>query len=368
MPQLPIPSGQHALTPEWLTHVLRGTGGINACCVVEVSVEPAGVGQVADCFRCRLCYDDAEPKAPASVIVKLPAQDPTSRASGVSQALYAREVRFYQELADVVGITTPRCLYAEIDASSGMFALVLEDLAPARVADQLTGLSPDDACTAALELAALHAARWGEPRRMGLGWLQDMRENSSSVYAEFLPPLFDGFAGRYGNQLAPAQLDIITAFKPHLGRFIAEQDGPLALIHGDYRSDNMLFDAAGAAIPLAVIHWQTIMTGPGLVDVAFLLGASLDPADRRAHERDLVGEYHKALSARGVTGYSWDRCWTDYRRYAYQCLAFLIPAAMIVEQTPRGDEMFLTMIRRGCAHVTDLESASLVCQPGGGQH
>jgi hypothetical protein len=100
--------------------------------------------------------------------------------------------------------------------------------------------------------------------------------------------------------------------------------------------------------------------------VAFLLGASLDPADRRAREHDLVREYHDALAGRGVSGYSWDRCWTDYRRYAYQCLAFLVPAAMLVEQTARGDEMFLTMIRRGCAHVTDLESAGLVCRPGDG--
>jgi len=27
---------------------------------------------------------------------------------------------------------------------------------------------------------------------------------------------------------------------------------------------------------------------------------------------------------------------------------------MVVERTPRGDEMFLTMIRRGCTHITDL--------------
>jgi Ecdysteroid kinase-like family len=346
--------------------VLRRAGGMDACCVVEVSVEPAGVGQVADCFRCRLSYDDAEPQAPGTVIVKLPAQDPTSRESGVAQALYAREVRFYQELADVVGITTPRCRYAEIDASTGMFALVLDDLAPARDTDQLSGLTPDDACTALLELSGLHATRWGDPRRLGLGWLQDLREHFSPLYAEVLPTLFDGFAERYGDQLAPDQLEIITAFRPHIGRFLAEQAGPSAVIHGDYRTDNMLFDAAGGRIPLAVIDWQTIQAGPALVDVAFLLGASLDPADRRAHEHDLVREYHKALAARGVTGYPWDRCWTDYRRYAYQCLAFLVPAAMLVEQTARGDQMFLTMIGRGCAHITELESAALVCRPGDG--
>jgi aminoglycoside/choline kinase family phosphotransferase len=331
-----------------------------------VSTEPAGLGQVADCFRCRLSYDGAESRAPASVVVKLPAQDSTSRESGVAQALYAREVHFYQDLARVVGITTPRCLYAEIDTGSGMFALVLDDLAPARETDQLTGLSPDDACTALSELSGLHAARWGDPRQLGLGWLQDLRDHFRPLYVQILPTLFDGFVERYGDQLEPDQLEIITAFRAHLGRFLAEQSGPLAVIHGDYRADNMLFDAAGGTIPLAVIDWQTIQTGPAMVDVAFLLGASLVPADRRAHEHDLVREYHEALSARGVTGYPWNRCWLDYRRYAYQCLAFLVPAAMLVEQTPRGDEMFLTMIRRGCAHVTELESAALVCRPGGG--
>jgi hypothetical protein len=155
--QLPIPSGQESLTPDWLTGVLQQAGVISACRVAEARTEPAGQGQVADCFRCLLRYDEAEERAPGSVIVKLPARDPTSRESGVTQALYSREVRFYTELAGVVGITTPRCLHADIDAGSGMFALVLDDLAPARETDQLSGLTPDDACTALHELAAANA-------------------------------------------------------------------------------------------------------------------------------------------------------------------------------------------------------------------
>jgi aminoglycoside phosphotransferase (APT) family kinase protein len=162
---------------------------------------------------------------------------------------------------------------------------------------------------------------------MRLGWLQDLREHFSPLYAEFLPLLFDGFVGRYGDQLGPDQLEIITTFRANLGRFLSGQPGPSAVIHGDYRTDNMLFDAAGGTIPLAVIDWQTIQVGNAMADVAFLLGASLDPADRRTHEHDLVREYYQA--------------------------AFLVPASMLVEQTPRGDAMFLTMIRRGCTHVTE---------------
>jgi hypothetical protein len=83
---------------------------------------------------CRATYraDRARRKPPLiRVIVKLPTRDATGRESGATQALYAPEVRFYTELAGVVGITTPRCLHADIDADSGTFALVLDGLTPA---------------------------------------------------------------------------------------------------------------------------------------------------------------------------------------------------------------------------------------------
>src|SRR5258708_1299922 len=90
-------------------------------------------------------------------------------------------------------------------------------------------------------LGSGRAGRPGEDlRQFGLGWLQDLRQQYSSIYAELLPPLFDAFAERYGNQLDPDQLAIITAFRQHVGRFSAEQRGPVTVLHGDYRTDNML--------------------------------------------------------------------------------------------------------------------------------
>lgn len=55
--QLPIPAGPESLTPDWLTDVLRQAGVISAGRVAEVRAEPAGQGQVCDCFRCLLSYD-----------------------------------------------------------------------------------------------------------------------------------------------------------------------------------------------------------------------------------------------------------------------------------------------------------------------
>src|SRR5260370_8417159 len=45
-PQLPLPSGQSSLTPEWLTQVLRQAGPIGAGRVAGAPVDPAGSPQL----------------------------------------------------------------------------------------------------------------------------------------------------------------------------------------------------------------------------------------------------------------------------------------------------------------------------------
>jgi hypothetical protein len=70
------------------------------------------------------------------------------------------------------------------------------------------------------------------------------------------------------------------------------------------------------------------------------------PEERRRAETDIVRAYHGALAAAGIGGYPWDRCWDDYRRGAFAGFSVTVIASMIVQQTPRGDEMFTTMARR----------------------
>ena len=58
----------------------------------------------------------------------------------------------------------------------------------------------------------------------------------------------------------------------------------------------------------------------GALDVSYFLAESLSPDDRRAHERSLLERYHAGLVAGGVTGYSFDDLWLDYR------IGFVAPA------------------------------------------
>ena len=95
-------------------------------------------------------------------------------------------------------------------------------------------------------------------------------------------------------------------------------------------------------------------------DHVSIAGASLLPEDRRRNERALVREYHAQLLASGVGGYSSDQCFDDYRRSTFGGVVMAVVASMIVEQTERGDEMFLAMASRHARHALDLESEALL--------
>ena len=83
------------------------------------SAEMVGTGQMGRSVRLRLEYEPGHATtALESVVVKLPSDDPTSRATGATQGSYLREVRFYQELARDTPMRTPRCHYAVIDAAA----------------------------------------------------------------------------------------------------------------------------------------------------------------------------------------------------------------------------------------------------------
>jgi aminoglycoside/choline kinase family phosphotransferase len=291
------------------------------------------------------------------VVYKFASSDPTSRSTGVTLRTYEVEVRFYRDVARTVDIRIPACHFGDIDLATGEFVLVLEDLTPCVQGDQLAGCTVDQALLAMEELARLHAPRWNDRALADVEWLNRNATDESLAFSEaFLPQLLPGFLSRYADRLAPSEVRIAERLLGGIGRFLRDRPGPRAVQHGDYRLDNMLFGTTAGGYPLAVVDWQTVVWGPPVFDASYFLGAGLDPDARRAHERPLLRAYHDALRARGVGGYSWDDCWRDYRRYAFGGFLMAIGASTMVVQTARGDEMFLTMIRRHGAQIADLEA------------
>lgn len=340
----------------WLTRALRGAGALGeGGRVAAVEARPVGNGLVGDSFRFAVAYDGEAEGAPASLVGKFAAADPTSKAAGVSLNLYAREVGFYRELASTVAISTPRAFVAEIDPQTHDFTLLFEDLTPARQGDQLTGCTVEDAETAMLEAAALHGPRWGDPRLAVLDWLAPRAETSDGILL-MLPAVLAGFRDRYEGVLEPEFMAVCTRLPEVMPGLYADRPAALTVQHGDFRLDNILFDVQGGRRRMATLDWQTVGLGGGLTDVAYFLSAGLAPEARRAHEAELVRRYHAELLRFGVTGYDWEACWRDYRRYAVHGVFMAVFSAIAVERTARGDEMFMTMARGGCAQVLDHDT------------
>lgn len=354
---IPTPSTVDA---RLLGEVLRGAGFAGAS-VRGFRAEAIGTGQLGTCIRYTLELEGTGPNAPRSLVGKFPSENETSRATGVALGLYRKEVEFYRTLAPRLKISIPRCYFAAIDGRGPEFALFLEDMAPARPGDQIAGCSPEVARAAALELVGLHAPTWNDASLRAHDWVIESPGTTRALYTQ----LFPKFLERYGRSLAPEQVAILGRVAESSGPPFDLPEEPFSIVHVDFRLDNLLIDATRTPPRVTVVDWQSFVIGAPLSDLAYLLGASLLPAARRPVEREIVRAYHERLLEAGVRGYPFERCWTDYRRGSFAGFAVAVIASMIVQETERGNEMFLAMASRHAQHALDLEAEEFLakCTP-----
>jgi hypothetical protein len=336
------------VTAPWLTDVLRFAG--HDCTVGDFRAERVGTGQVGQNVRFELDY--AAGSGPASIVGKFASDDPESRQTGVALMNYLREVLFYRELRPTLDIQTPEVLFTDVERETHRFVLMMEDLAPAEQGDQLAGCDADAAALALDQLARLHGPRWNDPALREIDWIGGNDPDAPNVAVMLWEQVFAGFEARYAGRISEADMDLARALGERLDRYAGASSDHFTVTHGDYRLDNMMF---GGPYPLAVVDWQSPAVGLGTADAAYFMGTGLDAPERRACERELLKAYHDTLCGYGVTTYDFETCWLDYRRSSFAGLVMAVIASMIVGQTERGDEMFMTMARRSAAMARDLD-------------
>jgi hypothetical protein len=305
--------------------------------------EPIGTGQVGDSVRFTL---DFPGEAGVTLAGKFAAADPTSRATAAMLGLYAKEVRFYRDLAPQLPVRTPRTLAADMAEDGASFVLLFEDLGPARGGNQLAGCSIDDARAVIRQAAALHAPSWHNPAILGRDWLQPNPVAAAQVKALY-PRAQAVFRERYKDSLEPEFMALCEALAEHTAT-TDRQHQATSLVHGDFRLDNVLFDIKAGAEEVAVLDWQTLTIGNGLTDIGYFLGCGIGDALRRAHERELLELYCAEMTARGVP-LTVEAIWRDYVVGALHGVSTAVFSSAFVVQTARGDANFLSMARGACA-------------------
>jgi hypothetical protein len=307
---------------------------------------------MSECYRVGLTYPDGD-SGPTSVVLKVAATDPVSRQTGMALGLYEREVRFYTDIAPGLGGPVAPCHHAGFNSDTGAFHLLLGDAGPAVVGDEIRGATIEQAALALAELGRLHGPLLGDPAMAQADWLN----RESPMNQALIGQLYAAFSARYRDQIAPQHREVCERLVGSFDGYLDSAAGGLhGLVHGDYRLDNMLFGEPGADRPLTVVDWQTVTWGPAMTDVAYFLGCALADEHRRDQYDALLRAYHDALGP--DTAISLDDVRDGVRRASFFGVMMAIVSSMLVEQTDRGDEMFMVLVRRHCQHVLDTDALS----------
>jgi hypothetical protein len=234
--------------------------------------------------------------------------------------------------------------FGDIEPDTGRFTLLIDNLTPlSTVGDMVAGCSMEHAELALLALVGLQAPSWDCPALLDKKWISDIAR--TQLLFDTVPTAVEVFLERFTPRLEPEHVALVRELGPKAPAYpSAVWKGPLAVAHGDYRLDNVMFGNAWPAPPVSIIDWQVARLAPPLVDAATFLGSCVSPDDRRAHETDLIARYHDGLVRLGVTGFTLDDCLESYRRCSLYSFLLTILASMTLEQTERGDAMWARML------------------------
>jgi hypothetical protein len=352
----PVAKDPAGLTPEWLNFAL-GRAGVRGN-VTDARCEPIGIGQMGRSYRVTLTYSDERPTGPSSLVAKMAGGGLEARQRVADG--YRNEVMFYSQIAETLDVSTPRCWYSAITDDGSDFTLLLEDLYPARPGVQIESCSLSQAADAVKNLAALHAPRWNDATLLELQGFRATDAASAQFVGAIFVQAVDDFVARFGS-LDEADVETLHSSAGAIGAWLLTRPTPFAVVHGDYRLDNLMFPPAGRGV--FALDWQTVGIAPPGRDLAYFLGTALRAEERRTCERDLVAIYFDELRRRGVQGYSEDDCFDDYRLGQLQGPFITVLGCIYgatAERSPQADQMFLSMATRSCAAIRELESLSLV--------
>lgn len=363
MGRLPIPDGPAALSPEWLTAALRSTGAIRDQSVREFQVCPIseGVGFLGRVARVALQYDREPEGAPRSLIAKFPATEAAARGIGVAFRFYENEIRVYEHLAPHVALRMPHRYYSDMRLDSNEFVLLIEDMAPARVGDQIAGCTAGEAQGIVPQLARFHARFWESPLLDTLGWMpyynDPCHHHAQSSYTQAWPP-FQKFVG---DRLPAAVRDAGDRLQGRVIELLDElSKPPVTVMHGDFRLDNLVFPN-GVTDAVGVLDWQITSRGRGSFDLGYFFCTSLAPEVRAANERELLDAYVGALAAGGVRDYGLDECMRDYRLTVLFCMVYTVILIGALDMgNERGRALFDALLERNSAAIMDLRAYELI--------
>ncbi len=303
---------------------------------------------------------NTETSVPTSLIAKFAAKKAATREMAREQRYYHREIGFYQDIGQEVGIPTPICYYALHSEESNQFVMLLQDLAPSIPSDQVAGSSKQTSREVIENFAQLHATWWNSERLAGLEWAQPIFNRqpiSEGLKLLQYSITQDEETGRFDRY---PEMKRLMYLLPPLFKMEPPPPFPFTLSHGDLRSDN-IFCRSDNGGGFAVIDWQMTGMGQPITDIVRWMTQSISIEDRRETEQDLLKLYHSKLVDHGISDYSFKQMIQDYQLNLVLILVMFTMTMDDIDQSPdRAEALFHAMYSRLDAALVDWKVVNLL--------
>ncbi|MCC6918761.1 MAG: aminoglycoside phosphotransferase family protein [Alphaproteobacteria bacterium] len=351
-----VPWCAEAITPEWLTAMLcRESPG---AAVTGVAVAGGSSGSSVR-RRIEVTYNEAGRGAglPAVFFAKT---TPTLLTRLSSAMAAAKEGAFFRDIRPELPIEAPHLYVSVHDRRSGRSLHLFGDLVASRRAsfcNWKTPISRAQAEEIVDTLATFHGRFLDSPRfEDTLRWLPRYESFVSTGER-------DGVRAGH-DQAMVAAADLIPAdvtarkddIYPLMMRGLTvHAELPRTLLHSDVHLGNWYITGDGH---MGLCDWALVCRGHWSRDFAYAVSTTLEVADRRAWEQDLLRRYLDRMEEIAGVRIPFDEAWRHYRRQTFAALLMWTPTLCHPPTMPdmQPEAMSLEMIRRITAAISDLDS------------
>lgn len=354
-----IPAQATDITAGWLNeHLGDDFGTIEAVRCEHIG---EGVGILGEVARLHLEYAD-DATGPATVVAKCQSLFAENIMLSQMMGFYAREVNFYNELAEQLSMRVPECHIAQIAPEGAPFVLVMEEITSAHAIDQLEGATKSETEAIMRTIAGLHARFWHNDALFDLDWLPPMNNDMYKAAAGLIDANWEAFVENWSAKLPSDVLDWCEQLKARYGEMVdwCATWKPQTYAHTDVRADNFFFGGSAGEGVVTVLDFQLSTRHVGAWDLANFLGGSVTTENRRDWQADILATYHQALTDHGVSDYSLDELTFHYRMCTMHQAMAQIAVANLDPGTDRGRALLDAMITRSFASALDNNGGEIL--------
>jgi hypothetical protein len=337
----PLPVRLEEITPAFLTRALapRFPGGA----LKGVRIEEAHHG-FSTVLRLHLEPDPGSDAAnlPKTIMLKGQFEDAT-RKRGRDFTWMSLEMEHHAyELLPPLELNIPAVYFKALDAERAQMVILMEDLAARGVSfgHGLRPYTPEQVKRRLTNLAAFHARTWDSPELKPGGRYHILPSNGATMFDHYLDHAgydqaeWDRYCAKPRGMACSVKFhdfDWLRRALRHAGRLADEL--PNCVVHGDTHLGNLYEEADGAPGYFDSLARRE----PGIMEATYHVCNALDPMERRAHDRELIGHYRDELARHGVATPSLDEM-------MHQFAAFLVVnyVTFIVNEPTYQTESFNT--------------------------